>query len=209
MSVVCVVSQIYRSFFPFHSKTLKNLHKVHGGGQSVTFSSTPPSTALALGTNRASAYLAVECNGKNLFEEGLLFRIKYFTAKSSDGAFVHTIPLVKIVGRCRFATVFARKNHIFVFAKWTAHNVWRLPLKRLLRPINFYQPSISARKPKRVRQNLLGPTPAGQHQAQYQSKPSHSASILMLLHQAIPMFVLSNMLLLTVCYPSNLTGHYV
>lgn len=66
MSVVCVVSQIYKSFFPFHSKTLKNLHKVHGGGQSVTFSSTPPAAALALGTNRASAYLAVKCAPKNL-----------------------------------------------------------------------------------------------------------------------------------------------
>ena len=41
MSVVCVVSQIYRSFFPFHFKTSKNLHKVHSGGPSVTFSNTP------------------------------------------------------------------------------------------------------------------------------------------------------------------------
>ena len=177
---------------------------------SVKHSSTPLASALALGTNRASAYLAVGCAQKNLFEEWLLFRIKYFTARPFKGSFILTSPFVKILGRCRFATVFARKYHIFVFAKWTAHNVWRLPLKRLLRPINFNQPiTIVARKPKRFRQDLLGPTPARHPQAQYQNKPSHNASIFKLLDQAIPISRTTNMVSFSVSYPSKLTGRNV
>ena len=217
MSVVCVVSQIYKSFFPFHSKTLKNLHKVHGGGQSVTFSSTPPSTALALGTNRASAYLALGCTQKNLIRVSYFRYFKYIQDDFAAGG-IQLRFSSKITGRhwqCDGST------HFINFPKLTGlkciikfippGNALNIQIRSLFSAIHNECSEIHDFAVQTVEQILqrLCPTPAGQHQAQYQSKPSHNASILMLLHQAIPMFAISNMLLLTACYPSNLTGHHV
>ena len=217
MSVVCVVSQIYRSFFPFHSKTLKNQHKVHGGGQSVTFSSTPPSTALALGAKCASAYLAVRSAQKNLKLVPYLRYFKYiqddfaaggiqlrFSSNSTgrhrlcDGS-THFIDSPKLAGL---------KCIIKFIPPGNALNIQIRSFSSAIHDACGEIHDFAVQTVKQILQRLC-PTPARHPQAQYQNKPSHNARILMSLHLAISMFDPSNMLLLTVCYPSKLTGHHV
>lgn len=209
---------------------------------SVKYSSTPLASALALGTNRASAYLAWAFGWENLIWKA---RAGIITLNHKSGIISDRshLPLL-VVG----STLFPAQNnclHLFLISPsiyiMTVHNA----PQAINSFINFVVKygwftrktqgqGLASDRNENLLIKVLGsgfwfaaifqkvtidlltfktfvesPAPAGQHQAQYQSKPSHNASIFKLLDQAIPISRTPNMVSFSVSYPSKLTGRNV
>ena len=145
------------------------------GNAPIKISADAPLTSiLHLERLNASRVPALGCSWKNLFKQRFLLRIEYFTAVSGHCAFISTCPLVEITKRFAFTAVVARKNHIFVFTKWTVQNAWSFALKRILRTIDFKKPiSIITRNPKFIGQHCLAVRCRRQTDCDYQNQIFH------------------------------------
>ena len=229
---------------------------------SVKHSSTPPSTALALGTNRASAYLAADRGWKNLVagfpifyvfpygiqnalvkviwvdKNGISKRVSLHALQSclvrlgASHGFDENITEAEGMGVMALskdsygtgrALIIPRYSLLIALKAQICARDFQFSFRIVLRFFNISPAAVGCfidNKHIHSRQvfkacalrdiqQAFCPTPAGQHQAQYQTKPSHNASIFKLLDQAIPISRTPNMVSFSVSYPSKLTGRNV